>query len=278
MLYLKGVAALLLLLSVQPAPQPISPSGLSPNPLVFRWKAVSGADAYRVTVYTVPSEGCTPTEPRQASPPARKRILADGHCDRLACSYSCSNPSTCSKGTINESAAPFPSTINRARSCQGRARTGPLYVWHWTVQALYADGSESAESEQVPFSNLETPIRAPGTQPQTQAGNATGTIALPSSCAGGPGSGAPGQRITAYVSNHSTFAHTYTFCMVGCKPGCCYKNSWTISLQPGAEHDLGLCSNKALSDGYGEFYYKDDQSSHWTHEPQIRSGKKIPLY
>lgn len=89
---------------------------------------------------------------------------------------------------------------------------------------------------------------------------------------------APMDRVTAYVSNDSVFDHTYTFRMVGCRPGCCYQQTWTLRLPAHKNHDLGLCSNKALSDGYGEFYYHDEQTSQWTHKPQIRDKDKVALY
>ena len=81
-------------------------------------------------------------------------------------------------------------------------------------------------------------------------------------------------QIIVHITNTSAFQHTYTIKMVGCRPSCCRMETWPITLaahnQP---YPLGLCSNKTLNDGYGEFYYHNESQGSWTHVALLRNGE-----
>jgi hypothetical protein len=83
--------------------------------------------------------------------------------------------------------------------------------------------------------------------------------------------------ITIYLDNHSTFNHTYTITMIGCRPGCCGSPTWATAIAAGQTVPIGLCSNHALTDGYGEFKYHSEDTSTWTDEPLKRNGEHVAM-
>jgi hypothetical protein len=80
-------------------------------------------------------------------------------------------------------------------------------------------------------------------------------------------------RVWITIVNHGSFAHSYTI-----RDEVCH-NSWNVSppIQPGKSDRVGLCSNHALSDGYGEMSWHHEDQTIWDHASLLRNGQTISL-
>lgn len=79
-------------------------------------------------------------------------------------------------------------------------------------------------------------------------------------------------RINVQVTNDSAFSNTYQLF-----DNVCNQAMSPIGLSAHGKTTLSICSNEALSDGYGSFKSKKSDSNAWNNFDQIRDGETRSL-
>ena len=73
------------------------------------------------------------------------------------------------------------------------------------------------------------------------------------------------------ATNDSAFANTFDFRDA-------FRDLGTLAFTPHESKPIYLKSNHALTDGYGDLYYKKAGSGVWTHSGQKRNNEKVSLF
>jgi hypothetical protein len=73
-------------------------------------------------------------------------------------------------------------------------------------------------------------------------------------------------------------AHDYTIHLPNCCQQCCLHDTFPKHLNANQTDFIDLCSNHALTDGYGEFWYHHENETTWTKVGLKRNGEKYGIY
>jgi hypothetical protein len=133
-------------------PQPVYPKGGAPQYFPLRWKAVPGADRYKLQEYYPARPACMPDKSEISFTAGQSEAMAEA--DKVCSGGICEiKPRPLGTGWMTPGVTgavltgPHP---ERARACIGTAHTGPLYTFYWSVQA-FRGTTQGPESERIAF-------------------------------------------------------------------------------------------------------------------------------